>query len=238
MTNMSSGSKRSWEGRDSSYREHKKPREDTRDWRDVHLKTSTGHSASNGSSRRGSNGHRRRDSDHSRRSSSRHDGRDRSRRREDQRQDTSPRQYRSRSPRSTGNGSNELEEGEISPRHSPPTASGAAQPSSLAPAPSSEPSMDLQLETPVVTETTFDPEAARKARQAKWEAIRARSSANGTPAPEISILAPRRYFATALRRITSARPCRRRRLQGMILSSLRMMRRNRHSARHKPRILH
>ncbi|KAK0229157.1 kinase-like domain-containing protein [Armillaria nabsnona] len=186
MTNMSSGSKRSWEGRDSSYREHKKPREDTRDWRDVHLKTSTGHSASNGSSRRGSNGHRRRDSDHSRRSSSRHDGRDRSRRREDQRQDTSPRQYRSRSPRSTGNGSNELEEGEISPRHSPPTASGPAQPSSLAPAPSSEPLMDLQLETPVVKETTFDPEAARKARVAKWEAIRARSSVNGTPAPEIS----------------------------------------------------
>ncbi|PBK70078.1 kinase-like protein [Armillaria solidipes] len=186
MTNMSSGSKRSWEGRDSSYREHKKPREDTRDWRDVHLKTSTGHSASNGSGRRGGNGHRRRDNDHSRRSSSRHDGRDRSRRREDQRQDTSPRQYRSRSPRSTGNGSNELEEGEISPRHSPPTASGPAPPSSLAPAPSSEPLVDLQLETPVVTETTLDPEAARKARQAKWEAIRARSSVNGTPTPEIS----------------------------------------------------
>ncbi|KAK0227706.1 kinase-like domain-containing protein [Armillaria fumosa] len=191
MTNMSSGSKRSWEGRDSSYREHKKPREDTRDtrdWRDVHLKTSNGHSASNGSGRKGSTGHRRRDSDHSRRSSSRHDGRDRSRRREDQRQDTSPRQYRSRSPRSTGNGSNELEEGEISPRHSPPTAPAPAPapPSSLTPTPSSEPLVDLQLETPVVTETTFDPEAARKARLAKWEAIRARSSVNGTPAPEIS----------------------------------------------------
>ncbi|KAK0473941.1 kinase-like domain-containing protein [Armillaria novae-zelandiae] len=186
MTNMSSGSKRSWEGRDSNYREHKKPREDTRDWRDVHLKTSNGHSASNGSGRRGGNGHRRRDSDHSRRSSSRLDGRDRSRRREDQRQDTSPPQYRSRSPRSAGNGSNELEEGEISPRHSPPTAPAPAPPSSLAPTPSSEPLLDLQLETPVVPETNFDPEAARKARLAKWEAIRARSSVNGTPAPEIS----------------------------------------------------
>ncbi|KAK0455259.1 kinase-like domain-containing protein [Desarmillaria tabescens] len=196
MTNMSSGSKRSWEGRESSYREHKKPREDTRDWRDVHLKTSTGHSASSVSGRRGSNGHRRRDTDHSRRSTSR-PRRDRSRRREDQRHDNSPRQYRSRSPRSNGNGrhdSNELEEGEISPRHSPPTAPdpapAPAPSSSLAPAPSSEPLPDLQLDIPALTETTFDPEAARKARLVKWEAIRARSSVNtsvnGTPAPEIS----------------------------------------------------
>ncbi len=160
----------------------------------------------------------------------------------------------------------------ISPRHSPPTASGPAQPSSLAPAPSSEPLMDLQLETPVVTETTFDPEAARKVRLAKWEAIRARSSVNGTPAPEISsavqpppssavsdhitssfshtpplcngskagaLYLPLgfNFYTDKCQKITSARPCRHRRLQGMILSSLRMTRRNRHSARHKPRIL-
>ncbi|KAK0210088.1 kinase-like domain-containing protein [Desarmillaria ectypa] len=193
MTNMSSGSKRSWEGRDSSFREHKKPREDTRDWRDVHLKTSTGHSASNGSGRRGSNGHRRRNTDHSRRSSSRPDGRDRSRRGGDQRHDNSPRQYRSHSPRSNGDGrhgSNELEEGEISPHRSPPIAPESDPPSSLAPAPSSELLLDVQLDIPVSTKTTYDPEAARNARLAKWEAIRARSSVNasvnGTPAPEIS----------------------------------------------------
>ncbi|KAG7453187.1 kinase-like protein [Guyanagaster necrorhizus] len=211
MTNMSSGSKRSWEGRDSSYREHKKPREDTRDWRDVHLKTSTGHSASNGSGRRGSNGHRRRDTDHSRRSSSRHDGRDRSHRREDQRHDNSPPQYRSRSPRSNVNErheSNELEEGEISLRHSPPTVPGPVPVSSPVPAPSSEPLQDMQLDIPVLTETVYDPDAARKARLAKWDAIRARSSVNtsvnGTPAPEISSAVQPPLSSTVSDHITSS----------------------------------
>ncbi|KAI9069439.1 hypothetical protein FKP32DRAFT_63953 [Trametes sanguinea] len=36
MTNVSSGSKRAWDGPNDA-EAHKRPREDTRDWRDVHL---------------------------------------------------------------------------------------------------------------------------------------------------------------------------------------------------------
>lgn len=94
MTNVSSGSKRSWEGT-SEPSSHKRPREreDTRDWRDVHLRSPRSKPSSNRKDaidrrdsldrRRAEYGGRSRDYDHRRRDYSRDRDRDRDRDRRD-----------------------------------------------------------------------------------------------------------------------------------------------------------
>jgi serine/threonine-protein kinase PRP4 len=57
MTNLSSGFKRPWDG--ETYSHKKRPREEPRDWRDVHLKSPRRSSVSGWSSRRDNSGSRR-----------------------------------------------------------------------------------------------------------------------------------------------------------------------------------
>ena len=90
MTNVSSGSKRAWEGNNDA-ESHKRPREDTRDWRDVHLdsprrKPPPGRRDTEDRDRRASGGRppragdyrpRSRERDYDRRRPSRERGRDR-----------------------------------------------------------------------------------------------------------------------------------------------------------------
>ncbi|KAG2360477.1 kinase-like domain-containing protein [Suillus spraguei] len=153
MTNASAGLKRSWEGHAAESHSHKRHRDEPRDWRDVHLKSSTDKPSK---SRRDSADKRepgrsredsRRPSDHSRdwdRDKDRRDGRDRDRdrerdrdrdrehrRREDDRKDErrrrSPQNRRSPAP-SNGHSYqakdySDKEEGEISPTRSARAAS-------------------------------------------------------------------------------------------------------------------
>ncbi|KIJ63386.1 hypothetical protein HYDPIDRAFT_113375 [Hydnomerulius pinastri MD-312] len=220
MTNVSAGSKRSWEGNhgepESQSYKRQRGREESRSWRDIHLRSPDD---KRGKPRRESHDRRdqrsrerERDRDRdSRRASGytrdrdRRDGRERDRdrdykRRDDNRKDdlrrrTPPPHDRPSPAISNGHASrndSDKEEGEISPRHSPrPVSPAPSEPRQPQP-PQPEPELDLELNT-----STND-QASRAARRARRQAILAKyagianatQSVSPSPGPSSAVQPP------------------------------------------------
>ncbi|KAG6827312.1 hypothetical protein H0H92_012360 [Tricholoma furcatifolium] len=175
MTNTNSGHKRSWDGAD--YDSHKRPREDVKDWRDVHLKSSERrpHAGKGGAEKQERRYDDRRRDEHSRRDRGRRDERDRER--------SHPERRRSAS----------REEGEISPPppESPPRRASPRR-SPPPPPPAAPPvEMELELDIPSSPPPVEDLMAARRAKR---EAIRAKyqgvASVDATPSPSSAVQPP------------------------------------------------
>ncbi|KAG6816731.1 hypothetical protein H0H87_003428 [Tephrocybe sp. NHM501043] len=205
MTNVNSGHKRSWEG--AEFDSHKRPREDARDWRDVHLKSSERRPAASksGIDRGGSDGRRRDDRrrDDYRRSADyrgRRDERDRERDR-----DRSHREERRRSASREEGEISPLQETipprprdptrrkETSPQHGP---SRVLTPESAQRPPSPEMDLDIPESPPPVEDRLAARRAKREAIRAKYssmasvDAISSPSSAVQPPTPSSHISDP------------------------------------------------
>ncbi|KAG5642041.1 hypothetical protein DXG03_003739 [Asterophora parasitica] len=200
MANVNSGFKRSWEGANNE--PNKRPREEAKDWRDVHLKASPGRNSTpgTGSIENGNDGGRRRDNyrrrddrdygqrrggDHRGRRDERGPGRDY---RDDRRMSTS-RTNGNHHPRKEVD---EREEGEISPRHSPRlTKLELTAPPSAPPEPAPEPEPEMELEIPPSPPPVEDLLAARHARRlairAKYSGV---ASTDATPSPSSAVQPP------------------------------------------------
>ncbi|ESK89109.1 serine threonine-protein kinase prp4 [Moniliophthora roreri MCA 2997] len=194
MTNMPSGSKRTRDGSSGEIRDHKRPREDNRDWRDVHLRSTSSRKPT--SARKDSYDRRDRyDSERSRRERDRgrphHDSRGRrdgSRGSKDdystRDHENSPRRYEG-TPRSQvppishPPREEEREEGEISPRPSPRMTAPPSPPRSPKPpeVPLPEMELDIPPSPPPVEETLATRRAKRQAIMAKYAGI---ASASGS----------------------------------------------------------
>ncbi|KAF5348360.1 hypothetical protein D9758_010909 [Tetrapyrgos nigripes] len=202
---MSAGSKRTWDGSFGDSRDHKRTREDAKDWRDVHLKSPSSRKSSNrrdSYDRRGpydSNAdhkrEREREQDKSRRE--RHDYRGR---REDTKRDGHPpRRHDSRHRKSPpARHETEKEEGEISPAPSPAPVNQESlqgqsdttqeQPhESSKPTQESLPEMELEIppSPPPVEETLATRRAKRQAILAKYAGL-ASSGVSPSPASGLS----------------------------------------------------
>ncbi|KAF5389297.1 hypothetical protein D9757_003392 [Collybiopsis confluens] len=181
MTNMSSGSKRSWDAAGES-RERKRPRDDPKDWRDVYLKSNS----SKGSPSSKRDGHERdrkirHDSDRRRRS--REHGRPR-REREDSK-DRRPDAYSQNRLHGSRQDEDEREEGEISPRPSSPGMKDTpASPSEQPPEPKPDPlpEMELEISSSPVEDALAARRIKRRAILAKYAGI-ASGSASFSPSP-------------------------------------------------------
>ncbi|KAF8889812.1 hypothetical protein BD779DRAFT_303235 [Infundibulicybe gibba] len=194
MTNVSSGSKRTWDGVEGEGYKRQRGREEPRDWRDVHLKTDhrkTLPSRHDSADRRDNDGRKRsepeyrRSSDYGKDKIRRGDGerskRDDSRRRDYIRTSTSP-----HNTNGTTHSNDEREEGEISPRHSPgpshSSQSQASPPSQVTKA--TEPSADMELDLAPSPPPVEDTLAARRARRqailAKYNGL---TSVGASPSP-------------------------------------------------------
>ncbi|KNZ77914.1 Serine/threonine-protein kinase PRP4 like protein [Termitomyces sp. J132] len=118
MTNATSGHKRSWDGADND--SHKRPREEARDWRDVHLKSSDRRSSANkGGADKGYSDGRRRDDrrrDDDRKRDDHRRVNDYRGRRDDRERERERERDRDRGHREERRRSASREEGEISPR--------------------------------------------------------------------------------------------------------------------------
>ncbi|KAH7890126.1 kinase-like domain-containing protein [Phlebopus sp. FC_14] len=212
MTNVPAGSKRSWEGHhgepsESQPYKRQRGREDSKSWRDVHLRSADDKRSIQPSSRRDGDDRReyrsreqerdsRRAIDYSR-DRDRRDGpreRDRDRdhkrrdddRRDDRRRRTSPPRERKSPVISNGHVPppkvfEDKEEGEISPHLSPRTPSA---PPSEPPRPSMPPQPQPELELEL-NQSEVD-EAARAARRAKRQAILAKYAGIASVAQSVS----------------------------------------------------
>ncbi|KAF9239091.1 kinase-like domain-containing protein [Melanogaster broomeanus] len=218
MTNVSSGSKRSWEGHhgepeSQSHKRHR-GREDSRSWRDVHLRSPDDKRGKPNSSRRTSRDRReyrsrervrekerdsRRASDATR-DRDRRDGRDKDRDRDYRRKDDDRKDDRRRTPappldsHAVSNGhvpppppkiDSDKEEGEISPRHSPRPLSPTPSERDLTEQPQPKPPQPA-LEMDLEMDTTASDEASRAARRARRQAILAKHAGIASTAQSVS----------------------------------------------------
>ncbi|KAH8100376.1 kinase-like domain-containing protein [Cristinia sonorae] len=211
MTNIPSGSKRSWEGNEPPSKRARE-KEDARDWKDVHLNSPKRRDDRRRADNRDDyrNGHRRsREPDHHRRPSDytrdreRRDDRDRDRNRdrddsrkertrENGRPDNSRRpspSRRSAEPYSaTPRADSEREEGEISPRPSPrpQTTSLPTEPPQV-PEAKSVPQPEIELELPESEPSVEETLAARRARRlaimAKYSSVNSSAASLASPSP-------------------------------------------------------
>ncbi|KAJ4482327.1 kinase-like domain-containing protein [Lentinula aciculospora] len=190
MTNMPAGLKRTLDGTgggsSSESRDRKRPRDDTKDWRDVHLKSAS-YKDLPGTRRDGYDRDKRSHHDAERRRRSREHGK--SRRDTDDSRDrrAEPRKPEQNTPRYIPKHDDEKEEGEISPRHSPIIQNGVLR-SSLSPKPLLEPEplpemeLDIPPTPPPVEETLASRRAKRQAILAKY----ADAGASVSPSPVIT----------------------------------------------------
>ncbi|KAG6872691.1 hypothetical protein C0995_007573 [Termitomyces sp. Mi166 len=202
MTNATSGHKRSWDGAD--YDSHKRPREEARDWRDVHLKSLDRRSSTSktAADKRYSDGRRRDDRQRDDRQRDDDRKRDDYRRANDHRGRRDERERdrdRERGHREERRRSASREEGEISPRpdDNSPRRSPRPEPSSApppAPAPPLRPPSplpEMELDLPSSPPPVEDLMAARRAKR---EAIRAKyngvASVDATPSPSSAVQPP------------------------------------------------
>ncbi|RDB19227.1 Serine/threonine-protein kinase prp4 [Hypsizygus marmoreus] len=196
MTNVNSGHKRSWDGADHD--SHKRPREEPRDWRDVHLKSPSRKPPPPSGRRdsvekRGGDGRRREHEDYRRsdyRDRGRRDDRDR-----DERRRSSSRRTNGHATQLARDG-DEREEGEISPRHSPAPATTSSMESKATPPPppipsKPEPEPEMELDLPVSPPPVEDILAARRAKRlailAKYSGV---ASGDATPSPSSAVQPP------------------------------------------------
>ncbi|KAJ3926452.1 MAG: kinase-like domain-containing protein [Lentinula lateritia] len=176
MTNIPAGSKRPLDGAggssNSESRDRKRPRDDPKDWRDVHLKTSS-RKVSPSNRRDSYDRDRRSHHDAERRRRSREHGKSRRDRDDSRDRRTEPRRLDPSPPRYTSSHDEEKEEGEISPRPSP-VMQNSTLPPSLSPEPHPEPETLLEMELdippspPPVEETLASRRAKRQAILAKY----------------------------------------------------------------------
>ncbi|KAF7791035.1 hypothetical protein EIP86_001994 [Pleurotus ostreatoroseus] len=216
MTNVPSGSKRPWDG-NTDTDSHKRPREGSRDWRDVHLKSPRRKPAADRRDsvdrRKGEYRPRSRDRDGRRgrgrdrrddRSRERRHDRERERDRErdrgynDRRDDSRRDDRRRHSPSSQLNGQangrtvtpqeeSEKEEGEISPRQSPRSQ---PEPTPSQPVEQPEPELELTTSPPSVEETLAARRARRQAILAKYahmDNINTSQTASPSPGPSSAV---------------------------------------------------
>ncbi|KAJ3910751.1 kinase-like domain-containing protein [Lentinula edodes] len=179
MTNIPAGSKRPLDGAggssNSESRDRKRPRDDPKDWRDVHLKTSS-RKVSPSNRRDSYDRDRRSHHDAERRRRSREHGKSRRDRDDSRDKRTEPRRLDPTPPRYTPRHDEEKEEGEISPRPSP-VMQNSALPPSLSPKPHPEPEtlpemeLDIPPSPPPVEETLASRRAKRQAILAKYTNI-------------------------------------------------------------------
>ncbi|KAJ3876677.1 kinase-like domain-containing protein [Lentinula edodes] len=176
MTNIPAGSKRPLDGAggssNSESRDRKRPRDDPKDWRDVHLKASS-RKVSPSNRRDSYDRDRRSHHDAERRRRSREHGKSKRDRDDSRDRRTEPRRLDPTSPRYTPRHDEEKEEGEISPRPSP-VMQNSTLPPSLSPKPHPEPEtlpemeLDIPPSPPPVEETLASRRAKRQAILAKY----------------------------------------------------------------------
>ncbi|KAJ3986840.1 kinase-like domain-containing protein [Lentinula detonsa] len=188
MTNMPAGSKRTLDsGSSNESRDRKRARDDPKDWRDVHLK-STSYKPSSSSRRESYDRDRDRKSYHGaerrRRSRSRDHGKSRRDRDVSREKRTEPKRPEPSPPRYTLKYDDEKEEGEISPRHSPVMQiSVLSPPSSPKPPPEPELLPEMELDIPPTPPPVEETIASRRAKRQAILAKYANASASVSPSP-------------------------------------------------------